>query len=243
MLPLIGVTCAWSPETHLCNVARDFYYIDVGYSKAIFKAGGIPVLMAPPQADEVDLEAYADEMLKKVDALYFSGGAGGGKCKLTGEKLPLYEQQPVRSAWEECLLKKAYELDIPVLGACRGHQMITVALGGSLDKDFYPPHLQKVPYHEGIHDVKIAEGSLLGKLAGTEDWHVNSIHTQKVDVAPPGFIISAWTEDGSAEAVESTEKTFFLGTQFHPELMIYDERAKGVLKAFVDAAVEYAKKK
>ena len=158
------------------------------------------------------------------------------KCKLTKQKLPLYEQQPVRSEWEDCLLKKAYELDIPVLGACRGHQMITVALGGSLDKDFYPPHRQTQPYHEGHHTVKIAEGSLLDKLAGTEDWFVNSIHTQKVETAPPGFIISARTEDGSAEAVESTEKTFFLGTQFHPELMPENPRSQAIFRGFIAAA-------
>jgi len=91
--------------------------------------------------------------------------------------------------------------------------------------------------------VKIAEGSLLGKLVGTEDWFVNSIHTQKVEMAPPGFVISARTEDGSVEAVESTEKAFFLSTQFHPELMIYDERGKQVLRAFVEAAEAYSRKK
>ena len=240
MKPIIGVTCAWSPESKLHEADKEFYYIHCGYSGAIIRAGGIPVLMSPPQAEEVDLEAYADDMLEKMDALYFSGGVGS---KWVGQKLPLYDQQPVRSAWEDVLLKKAYERDIPVLGVCRGHQTITVALGGSLDKDFYPPHRQEQPYHEGHHTVKIAEGSLLGKLVGTEDWFVNSIHTQKVEMAPPGFVISARTEDGSVEAVESTEKAFFLSTQFHPELMIYDERGKQVLRAFVEAAEAYSRKK
>lgn len=243
MLPLIGVTSAFSPETHLYELSSEYYYIDCGYSKAIFRAGGMPVLMPPPQNRQVDMNAYADEVLKKVDAVYFSGGAGGGKRRLTQQNLPLYEQQPVRSEWEDCLMKKAYELDIPVLGACRGHQMITVALGGSLDKAFYPQHRQTHAGHEGCHNVKVIGGSLLSKLVGTGDWFVNSFHTQVANTVPDGFIVSARSDEGLIEAVESTEKTFFLGTQFHPELMIYDERAQKILKAFVAAAVAYSNKK
>ncbi len=245
MKPLIGITTVWSPELDLCEVFDEFYYINCAYIKAIFAAGGIPVLMPPPKAEEVDLEAHADELLASLDAVYFAGGGTVGKRKnpVDPKPRPLYEQQPVRSKWEDILLKKAYALDMPITGACRGHQMIAEALGGALDADYYPPHKQQMPYYEGHHTVKLAQNSLLSSLVGPEDWFVNSVHTQAVEKLPEGFIVSAWTEDGSVEAIESTEKTFVLGTQFHPEMMVYDARAQKVLQAFVAAAKAYSQRK
>lgn len=248
MKPIIGITSAWSAETILCETpcgtsVKYYNYTEEGCSDAIYQAGGIPFLIPAVKESVASLEECAEEVLKKVDALYFSGGAGGGSCKLRGEYKDLYAQQPVRSAWEDVLLKKAYEVDLPVFGTCRGHQMITVALGGELDKVTYMSHRQTEPGHEGSHTVNIVKNSLLERIVGSEPWLVNSFHTQKVEVPAPGFIVCAQMDDGSVEAVESTEKTFFLGTQFHPEMMIYDERAKVLLKAFVKAATEYSQKK
>ena len=243
MKPLIGVTTAWSPELDMEGVLDEFYYINCCYSKAITRAGGIPVLMPPLTDTEADLDAYADELLSRLDAVYFSGGGTVAKRKTPRGPLPLYRQQPVRSAWEDILVKKAYALDMPMLGACRGHQMIAEALGGALHQDNFPAHKQTNPYHEGHHTVNITPGSLLGKIVGEEDWFVNSIHTQKAEFLPEGFIVSARTENGDVEAIESTEKTFVIGTQFHPEMLVYDVRGQKVLQAYVAAAVEYSKRK
>jgi len=235
MQTLIGVTCAYSPETRMRDTHRPFHFVECAYSEALHREGALAVLMVPPAGDAAALDACARAMLRRVDGLYFCGGAGGGSHMLTGEKRPLYEQQPLRSAWEDALLRAAWEQDIPVLGVCRGHQMITVALGGTLDREYYPAHRQTLAYHEPWHTVYIEPGSLLADVAGPEPWPVNSLHTQRVETPPPGFIVSARTADGSVEAVEAVDKTFFLGTQFHPELMPDDPRAQKVLAAFVAA--------
>ena len=242
MKPLIGVTAVWSTEMGLCGMTDEFDYVGCSYTQALRKAGGIPVLMPPPKDTETDLDAYADEILSHLDGVYFSGGGSVGK-RVSRGPLPLYEQQPVRSRWEDILLKKAYALDIPILGACRGHQMITEALGGKLHKEFFPDHRQTNPRHKGHHMVQITPGSLLGSIVGEEDWFVNSLHTQKTEIAPAGFIVSARTENGDVEAIESTEKTFVIGTQFHPEMMIYDPRAEKVLQAYIAAAKAYSERK
>ena len=149
----------------------------------------------------------------------------------------------MRSRWEDTLLKKAYALDMPILGACCGHQMMTEALGGALHKDFFPSHRQTNPRHKGHHMVRLTPGSLLGSIAGEEDWFVNSLHTQKTEIARAGFIVSARTENGDVEAIESTEKTFVIGTQFHPEMMIYDARAEKLLQAYIAAAKAYSERR
>lgn len=237
MKPVVGISCAWSGETKFRDMhARLFNHVDVRYQEAVYRYGGIPAILPPPQGEEPDLDAYAEEYLSRVDALYFAGGCGGGIRPADGRMLPLYEQQPVRSKWEDCLIRHAYAADVPTIGACRGHQMIAQALGGTIDPVTYPEHLQKVPDHEGWHTVLMEADSRLSGIAGAEPWFVNSLHSQIVKEVPEGFRVSARTETGLVEAMESTEKRFFMSTQFHPEMMLFDERAKRYLAAFLAAA-------
>lgn len=232
--PMIGITCPWSKETWGEEDFKSTYdYAGRGYTSAIYRAGGIPVLI-PPVAEAEDLES-CQALLQNLDGLYFSGG--GDVRRKNGAVIPcLYDQQPTRSCWEDKLMKAAYEKDIPVLGVCRGYQMMAVAFGGAMDTVRLPEHLQSAPYSRGIHTVSVAPGSVLAKTAGDGDWFVNSIHVERIKNAPDGFLVSAWAEDGSIEAIEAVNKRFFLGTQFHPELMVEDVRAQNVLRAFVAAA-------
>lgn len=236
MKPIVGIGCAYSGETKLKEGhIRLFNHVDASYQEAVYRYGGIPVILPPLREGEKDLDEYAEELMQHIDALYLPGGCGGGRKSQNG-RLPLYEQQPVRSKWEDCLIRHAYAADIPTIGACRGHQMIAQALGGVIDPGFYPEHRQTVPDHEGIHTVLIEPGSRLAGIVGSEPWFVNSLHSQIVQEPPKGFIVSARTEAGTVEAIESTEKRFFMGTQFHPEMMLYDERARRFLAAFLAAA-------
>ena len=114
--------------------------------------------------------------------------------------------------------------------------MMAIALGGEMDTVRMPSHQQTTPANEVCHSIKVAEGSLLAKTIGTQHWLVNSLHVERVMTVPEGFIASARADDGSIEAIESLEKTFFMGTQFHPELMPEDVRAQNILRAFVAAA-------
>ena len=238
MRPFIGVTCAWSGETGLRDAhSRLMNYIEAKYQEAVYRYGGIPALIPPPREDEPDLDGYAEDLLKRVDALYFTGGAGGGRGRLDGKRYDdLYEQQPVRSAWEDRLIRRAYEADIPVLGACRGHQMIARALGGAIDTELHQDHRQQVPDHEGHHVIVLDPDSRLAGIVGREPWLVNSLHNQIVLEAPAGFRVGARTEDGFIESIEAERKRFFLGTQFHPEMLLYDGRAQRLLAAFVAEA-------
>ena len=235
MRPIIGISCAWSEETWGPTAAVGGYdYVGRAYVEAIYKAGGIPVLL-PPIPDESDIEQYAQMILDNVDGLYFSGG-GNVKGKSITEIPTLYEQQPTRARWEDALLKLAYEQDVPTLGVCRGYQMMAVAFGGEMDTVRLPEHKQMVPSDQGVHDVSIAAGSVLAAIVGEGKWHVNSIHVERVKRVPEDFEAVAWADDSSIEALAAVKKTFFMGTQFHPELMFTDLRAQSVLGAFVRAA-------
>lgn len=235
MKPIIGITCPWSEETWGETIGFGGYdYAGRAYSNAIFAAGGMPVLIPVAHKSE-DIENHAAQILGFVDGLYFTGG--GNVKKQYGSILPrLYDQQSDRSAWEDCLMKKAYEKNIPVLGVCRGYQMMAVALGGAMDTVRLPEHKQTIPFNEGIHNVDISPDSHLANIVGGEAWFVNSIHVERVASLPKNFIASATSKDGTVEAIEATDKTFFMGTQFHPEFMTDDCRAKEIFKAFIASA-------
>ncbi len=242
MKPIIGITCPWSEETWGATTAGGGYdYVGRAYVSAIYRAGGLPILISSvPQTE--DAEKDANSILELVDGLYFTGG---GNCRRPSSAAlaTLFDQQPARSAWESLLIKKAYENDVPTIGACRGHQMMTVVLGGEMDTVRMPEHKQDIPTDQGVHDINIAKGSLLEDIIGSQKWHVNSIHVERVKKVPTGFIVAAQTEDGTIEAFSATGKAFFLGTQFHPELMHEDERSQKIFTAFIQAANRYHNKK
>jgi len=242
MKPIIGITCPWSEETWGPTTAGGGYdYVGRAYVSAIYRAGGLPLLISSvPQTE--DAEKDAESILELVDGLYFTGGGNGRRPSSVA--LPtLFDQQPARSVWESLLIKKAYENDMPTIGACRGHQMMAVVLGGEMDAVRMPEHKQDIPTDQGIHDINIAQNSLLERIIGSRKWNVNSIHVERVKSVPMGFVVAAQTDDGTIEAFSATNKAFFLGTQFHPELMPEDERSQKIFSAFIQAADMYHNKK
>lgn len=238
MKPIIGITCPWSEETWGPTTAGGGYdYVGRAYVSAIYRAGAIPILISPIFEDN-DI----DRIIDMVDGLYFTGG-GNGRIHTPGKLPTLLEQQPVRSKWESELIKIAYGKNMPMLGVCRGHQMISVILGGAMDTVRMLEHKQDVPPDIGIHDVEIQQGTLLEKLIGKESWHVNSIHVERVKDLPPEFTVCATAEDGSIEAICALNKDFVLSTQFHPELMPQDIRSQKIFSGFVKAAGNYREAK
>ena len=232
MKPVIGITCPWSSETWGPNAKGGTYdYAGRTYSEAVYRAGGVPLLI-PALLGDTDPEEHATQILDLVDGLYFTGG--GDRTLQSPQPLPLYEQQPSRSSWEAALMKLAYERNVPCLGACRGYQMMAVVFGGAMDPVRWPEHKQTIPYHMGIHDV-IPQG-LLADLVGSESWCVNSIHVERVMTIPEGFSEAARTGDNTLEAIYADHKDFFLGTQFHPELMPEDPRSQIIFNQFIKAA-------
>jgi microsomal dipeptidase-like Zn-dependent dipeptidase/gamma-glutamyl-gamma-aminobutyrate hydrolase PuuD len=190
------------------------------YVNAVIKAGGTPVLI-PLTTDAAVLE----ETVSKIDGLILSGG-GDIYAPLFGEELhpTVTDYQIDRDRYDLALVRLATERQMPVLGICRGQQVINVAFGGTLVQDI-PSHVvdSKIVHNQeeareiATHSVRIAPGSRLHRITDVETIFVNSFHHQSVKVVAPGFEPVAWAEDGVIEAIESTEEKVVWGVQWHPE--------------------------
>jgi putative glutamine amidotransferase len=134
-----------------------------------------------------------------------------------------------RDALELEMIRYAMENDIPLLGICRGHQMLNVANGGSLIIDIPADFGNAVDHSKGNkHTVRLVEGSLLSEIVGVDSATVNTSHHQAVDRLAPGFMVSAYSSDGLIEAIEPIDRSrhpFILGVQWHPEIMIHEGRS------------------
>ena len=238
MRPIIGVTSPWSVETWGDSLeSGGYFYVGRPYIEALSKYGATPMLIVP-EYNEESLEEHLDSILDVVDGLLFTGG-GDVKTKYP-EGLPtLREQQPIRYDFEKALMKRAYDRKIPVIGICRGFQMIIETFGGSLSEDTVDNHKQNLSGAEPWHEVEINKQSKLYNIFGREDWDVNSFHVQKVENVPENFIVSARAKDGVVEGVEAVNDQFIAGFQFHPEELSWkDDSAGDIIKWFVKAAKE-----
>jgi putative glutamine amidotransferase len=190
-----------------------------GYAEAVQRAGGLAVML-PPDPDLRDPPSY----LAFLDGLILAGGAD-------------YGEVPDRDAFEIALGLAALDADLPLLGVCRGMQLMNLARGGTLIE-----HLPDVLGHEdhrlvpgafGDHDVRLADGSLAARAAGELTHATKSHHHQGVDRIGEGFEVTGWaTVDELPEALEDPSRRFALGVQWHPEA---DVEAREIA-ALVDAA-------
>jgi putative glutamine amidotransferase len=247
MPPFIGVTSAWSFETYpTSNSDESYIYAGKPYSDVVFKGGGIPVMLLPPF--EEDAFARVIHLLDRIDGLLLTGGGSGFARRKNPYSPPpreLSKQQPKRYAFEAILIKEAWKRDMPVLGICRGHQMIAEVLGGTIKEEFIEGHRtdSDTAKESMNHDVSLAPDSKLSATCGSLDWCVNSFHIQVVEKIPSGFRVAARSQDGFIEAIEAIDKEFFVGVQFHPEEFYSEsQEAQRLIGAFMDAAKKYGKK-
>lgn len=227
MKPIIGVTADFNYE-----VVK--HCLGEAYVASLRDAGGAVIVL--PSGDG----AVIDEYLDICDGLVLSGG-GDLDPNFWGD-LPSWQMgeiNPRRDEFELALARQAIERGLPLLGICRGCQLINVAAGGSLiqDIDGELSHVQKAPRDYPFHAIFIEPGSKLLGIIGRDKVRVNSFHHQ--GVAQPGrdLLISAYAADGTAEAIESTAHSYMLGLQWHPECM-GDEVSHRVFQSFVKAAGE-----
>ena len=213
--PVIGISGNYREGD--CTLAQ-------GYYMSVLEVGGTPVVI-PSYDDEKALVSLLDTL----DGLVLSGGADIDPDYLGEEPLDCISVNPRRDAQELMLVRLAVERQIPVLGICRGIQMLTAALGGKLYQDIKTQHGRPCIEHSqtiarGLpsHDVKIEKDSLLYSLMGTESLAVNSFHHQAVKEVPQGFRVTATAPDGIIEAMESTAFRPILGVQWHPECFILE---------------------
>ena len=217
--PLIGVCAA--VERAAFGVWKDepTVLLPLSYARAIHGAGGM-IAMLPP-----DRRATEDpsELLERIDALVLGGGADIDPESQGVEAHPeTIGTNPDRDRFEIALAREALERGIPLLGVCRGMQILNVACGGTLDQHLpdrvgHERH-RPVPGAWAEHDVRIEPDSLTASAAGTERLTVKSHHHQGVDAIPENLRPSAWaTDDDSVEAIETTDGEFVLGVLWHPE--------------------------
>lgn len=172
------------------------------------------------------------------DGLLLPGG-GDMDPKFYGqERIPACgEPNLLRDAAEPLLLRAFLAADKPVLGTCRGIQVMNAVLGGDLYQDIKPfEHLPHNDHWAKVHTVTVRRGTLLSRILGQDTVLVNSQHHQAVDRVAPGFTLAALSEDGIVEAIEKPDARFCLGVQWHPEwLSDADPAMQGLFDAFVNA--------
>lgn len=211
---MIGITSSVDEE--------DRVQVPSGYAAAVEAAGGIPVVL-PVLAPE-----KAGEVLAHLQGLLLSGGVDVDPSHYGEDPLPgLGRVTPERDAFELALAREALALGVPVLGVCRGVQVLNVAAGGTLYQDLGSQmgnvlkHRQEAPRWHESHSVRLDPGSRLAAILGVPEVRVNSFHHQAVREVAGGLRAVAWAPDGVIEAVEATgtDHRFALGVQWHPEEM------------------------
>jgi putative glutamine amidotransferase len=234
-MPVIGVSTsrvharwnAWDQAADL--VPRD-------YTDQIQRAGGIAVLLPPDPRTSDDPEPWLDVL----DGLILTGGADVDPSLYGAEPHPSTDEAaPDRDAFEIALARGAMARDLPLLGICRGMQVMNVARGGTLIQhlpdDFgHDDHRRALgTFDNADHEVRLADGSLARRVAGEAIHSTKSHHHQGVDRIGEGLEVTGWaTIDDLPETLEDRSCGFALGVQWHPEV----DQASGVIAALVEAA-------
>lgn len=202
------------------------------YLDAITAAGGAGVLL-PPQPDPA---AAADAVLDGIDALLLTGGLDVDPALYGAEPHPeTDEPRTDRDAWELALLAGARRRGIPVLGICRGLQLANVAAGGTLHQHL-PDALGTGRYQLGggvfaTNTASAEDGTRLAAIVGAGGLSVRSYHHQGIDRVGDGLVVSARSDDGLPQAIETTDGPWFLAVQWHPEEDAADRRLFAALVA------------
>lgn len=237
--PLIGITGNYGDKG--CELAP-------GYYQSIHRVGAAAVVIPP--IEETD---DAEELLERVDALVFSGGGDLNPLFMGQEPSPaLHGICPERDRKELLLLRMALDRQIPILGICRGIQLLGYVTGGSIVQDLQSDgrfgnklikHSQDLDRSCSSHTVALDESSLLRKIfGGKSTLPVNSFHHQAVGSVGESMRICARSSDGVIEAIESTEYKSIIGVQWHPETYILrgDESMLPLFRWLKDQAAAFA---
>jgi putative glutamine amidotransferase len=216
------------------------FLLPTSYVSRVRAAGGRAILLPP---DPYDVE-HPEEALEGLDGLLLIGGSDIDPATYGAERHPSTDDpQPERDRFEIALTREALERDLPLLGICRGMQLIDVACGGTLIQhlpdDFgHGDHRRSLgSFDDADHDVRLTEGSLAARAAGETLHATKSHHHQGVATVGEGLVATGWSVlDDLVEAVEAPDRRYALGVQWHPEA----DAGSGIIASFVAAAGEGA---
>lgn len=222
MKPVIGITPSPSTDTIGPGTFRR-YAMAATYTEGVEAADGVP-LVIPPQADNVDM------ILDRIDGLIFSGGGDIDPARYGDDHLhqKTYGIDELRDRFELDLFMGALQRDMPVLCICRGIQVANVALGGTLIQDIAGQVSDEIEHrqHEAgykaadkSHTVTVEPGSRLHDVYGSTTVETNSFHHQAIKAVAADLVVIGRAPDSIIEAVDRPASTWFLGVQWHPEMM------------------------
>ena len=228
--PVIGITA---------NYGEYGSQVAAAYYESVRMAGGVPLIL-PASQETGDLE----EVLRRVDAFVFTGGGDINPLVLGEEPEPgLGSVNEMRDMQELVLMRRALDKQMPVLGICRGVQVMAAALGGKIVQDLGNglKHSQQAARHVATHSVEIKAHTTLREIFGCGRLEVNSFHHQAVAEPGKGMRVAATSPDGVIEAIESAGYKSVVGMQWHPESFycLKEDKMLPLFRWIVDEAAEY----
>lgn len=240
--PIIGISTIDDHDAAGMHAPR--FSLNQSYAKAVEAAGGIPILI--PQIEEAESLRRIYEML---DGILLPGGLDIHPKYYGQEPHPALDPTDLGLDFvETTIIPWALEDDMPVMGICRGEQVLNVVMGGTLIQDIYTQYSTTIDHRESFkrrirdflaHDIAIDPDSRLRTLVGEDRIWVNTSHHQAVDRVAPGLRATAWSPDGIVEGVEAPERRFLMAVQCHPEEMWRKHPwARTLFKTFVDTSAE-----
>jgi putative glutamine amidotransferase len=217
MRPLVALTTTIDPRGG--EYRQPLVATYANYLTALQRVGLIPVLVTPAHDP-----GAIQELVSTCAGLVLTGGEDIDPARYGHHPIPeLGTVNPPRDAAECRALGAATRRDIPILGICRGHQLLNVYFGGTLIQDIGAAmgpdlsHVQTTPWGSHHHHVTVKRGSRLADAIGRERLEINSYHHQAIDELAPSLAVTARADDGLIEAVESREHHWVVGVQWHPE--------------------------
>lgn len=233
--PLIGITANLRK-----NGNRLEHRLGRSYTSAVLAAGGFPLILP--------VEPIKDprELLLELDGILFSGGVDIDPARFNGDPHPRVEaDETERDDMEIDLVRLAVSMGRPLLGICRGCQVINVALGGTLYTHISDQHPGAIQHdcHDRTsrsyiaHGIRLDPHSRLAEISRGAELKVNSLHHQAINRLAPGLLAAGWCrEDGLIEAVEVKSHPYALAVQWHPEELQDQAEVQALFKSFIQAA-------
>ena len=237
--PLIGLSCSHP---------SDYSSARTTYTESVIQTGGTPMLI-PVTTDSIVLV----DIISRLDGIILIGGADIHPSYYNEEPIEqLGEVDSLRDVYDISLIRLAAQRGVPMLGICRGEQLINVAFGGTLYQDIpaqHPDttvrHNQEEPSSVPTHAVNLLPDSEMARITGETQLFTNTHHHQAVKQVAPGFRITAWATDSIPEAIENIEGKPIWGVQFHPEALTVagDSISARFFYFLVDKAITFRKSK